>query len=135
MTLFPKQNLCVLFFLLDSLRNIVWTVSDQYFGEPLRSTMDNLRYILWSVSEKKPPRSTVDNLRYILWSIFEKYCGQSPKTTSFYEVGTCSKVCPQYFSKIDQSMYRRLSTVLLGGFFSETDQSMYRRLSIVLLRG
>ena len=72
MTLFPKKNLFFLFFLLDSLRNIVWTVSNQYFGQPSRSTVDNLRYVLWSVSEK--------------------YCGQSPKTTSFYEVGIGSDI-------------------------------------------
>ena len=57
MTLFSKtKSFCFLFFLLDSLRDIVWTVSDQYFGQP--------------------PRSTVDNLRYILWSVYEKYYGQ-----------------------------------------------------------
>ena len=59
-------------YLLNSLQNTVWTVSDQYFGQP--------------------PRSTVDNLRYVLWSVSEKYCGQSPKTTSFYEVGTGSDI-------------------------------------------
>ena len=56
MTIFPKQNLFVLFLILDSLQNIVWTVLS------------------------------------VLWSPSEKYCGQSPKTTSFYEVGTCSDI-------------------------------------------
>ena len=41
-----------LFFLLDSLRDIVWTVFDQYFGQPPRSTVDNLLYVLWSISKK-----------------------------------------------------------------------------------
>ena len=34
----------------------------------------------------------MDNLRYVLWLVSEKYCGQSPKTTSFYEVETCSDI-------------------------------------------
>ena len=50
------KSFCVIV-LLDSLRDIVWTVSDQYFGQPLSST--------------------VDNLLYVLWSVFEKYCEQS----------------------------------------------------------
>ena len=69
---FSKTKVFVLFFLVDNIRNIVWTVSDQYFGQP--------------------PRSTVDNLRYVLWSVSEKYYGQSPKTTSSYEVGTGSDI-------------------------------------------
>ena len=72
MTHFPKQNLFVLFILFDGLQNIVWTVFDQYFGQP--------------------PRSTVDNLRYVLCSVSEKYYEQSPKTTSFYEIGTDSDI-------------------------------------------
>ena len=76
MTLFPKQNLFVLFFLLDSLRDIVWIVSDQYFGQPSRSTVDNLRYVLWSVSEKycgQYPIRTLVNFREVLWTISENH--------------------------------------------------------------
>ena len=69
---FSKTKSFCFIFLLDSLRNIVWTVSNQYFGQPLRST--------------------VDNLRYVLWLVFEKYYGQSPKTISFYTVGTGSNI-------------------------------------------
>ena len=72
MTLFPKKNLFV-FFLLDSLRDIVWTIFDQYFGQPPRSIVDNLRYVLWSVSEKYCGQSSIRTL------VLEKYCGQCSK--------------------------------------------------------
>ena len=62
---------CFIFFLLDNLRDIVWTFFDQYFGQP--------------------PRSTVDNLRCILWSVSEKYYGQSPKIICILDVPTNPK--------------------------------------------
>ena len=66
MTLFSKIKSFCFIFLLDSLRDIVWTVSDQYFGQP--------------------PRSTVENFRYVLWSVSKKYCGQSPKIICILDV-------------------------------------------------
>ena len=64
-------------YLLDSLRDIVWTVSNQYFGQPPRSTMDNLRYVLWSVCEKycgRSPIRTLVNLREVLWTAPKIIC-------------------------------------------------------------
>ena len=63
---FSKIKFFVLFFLSDSLRDVVWTVSDQYFGQP--------------------SRSTVDNLRYVLWLVYEKYCGQFLKIICILDI-------------------------------------------------
>ena len=76
MTLFPKQNLFVLFFLLDNLQDIVWTVSDQYFGQPPRYSVDSLRYVLWSVSEKYCGQSlicTLVSLQEVLWTVSKNH--------------------------------------------------------------
>ena len=83
---FSKTKSFCFIFLLDSLRDIVWTVSDQYFGQPPRSIVDNLRYVLWSAS-----RTTVENLRNVLWSVSEKYCGQSPKIICILDVSSNPK--------------------------------------------
>ena len=68
---FSKTKSFCFIFLLDSLRDIVWIVSNQYFGQPLRSAVDNLRYVLWSVSEK--------------------YCGRSSKIICILDVSSNPK--------------------------------------------
>ena len=77
------KSFCFIF-LLDSLRDVVWTVSDQYFGQPLRSTVDYLRYVLWLVSKKYCGQSTIRtlvSLQEVLWTIFDTYFGQSLRST------------------------------------------------------
>ena len=75
---FSKTKFIYLFIylFLDSLRDIVWTVSNQYFGQPPRSTMHNLRYVLWSVSGKyfgQSPIHTLVSLQEVLWTISENH--------------------------------------------------------------
>ena len=98
MTLFPKQNLFALFFLLDSLRNIVWTVFDQYFGQPPE--------VLWTISNTyfgQPPKSIVDNLRYVLWFVSEKYCGQSSIRTLVSLLEVLWTIFDTYFGQSPRS--------------------------------
>ena len=97
MTLFPKQNIFVLFFYwtvseiysVDSLRSVLWLASEKYCGQSPIRTLVSLREVLWTISDTyfgQSPRSTVDNLRYVLWSISKKYCGQSPKIICILDV-------------------------------------------------
>ena len=69
MTLFPKQNVFVLFF---------------FIGQSLRYSVDSVRSVLWSAFEKycgQSPIRTLVSLQEVLWTISDTYFGQSLRST------------------------------------------------------